>query len=312
MYGAPDATGRSELLYVGKARSLRDRVGNYFLASNVDPEGAGAGAAHRAHRGHGHQLRDRGAAARIQPHQGAQAALQHRAARRQELSLHLSTRRATIPAAGVLPRRAQPARALLRAVSRAPARCKETLQQHAEALPHPQLPRHLLRQPQPALPAAPDRPLLGALREAHRARGLRAATSQRPSRCSKAATTRSSAELHGAHGGGGRAACSTSAPRALRDQLAALKQIQAQQIVTAEGDRDIDVFALVGEPGEFAVSVMIVRGGRNLGTTSYFPKGCAGRARTRRWPPSSCSTTPSTPPPPEILVNLRTGRGRGA
>src|SRR5262249_3809834 len=60
---------------------------------------------------------------------------------------------------------------------------------------------------------------------------------------------------------------------ALRDQRAALKQIQAQQIVTAEGDRDIDVFALVGEPGEFAISVMIIRGGRNLGSTTYFPKG---------------------------------------
>ena len=60
---------------------------------------------------------------------------------------------------------------------------------------------------------------------------------------------------------------------ALRDQLAALKQVQAQQIVTGDGDRDIDVFALVGEPGEFAVTVMIIRGGRNLGATSYFPKG---------------------------------------
>jgi len=58
----------------------------------------------------------------------------------------------------------------------------------------------------------------------------------------------------------------------LRDRLAALKRIQAQQIVTAEGERDADVFALVGEPGEFAVSVMLVRGGRNLGTTSYFPR----------------------------------------
>ena len=38
MYGAPDDQGKSELLYVGKARSLRDRVGNYFLASNVDPK----------------------------------------------------------------------------------------------------------------------------------------------------------------------------------------------------------------------------------------------------------------------------------
>jgi len=58
----------------------------------------------------------------------------------------------------------------------------------------------------------------------------------------------------------------------IRDQLAALKRIQAQQIVTAEEDRDADALAIVGEPGEFAVSVMLVRGGRNLGTTSYFPR----------------------------------------
>ena len=29
---------------------------------------------------------------------------------------------------------------------------------------------------------------------------------------------------------------------------------------------------IVGEPGEYSVSVMLVRGGRNLGTTSYFPR----------------------------------------
>jgi len=33
MYGP-----EQELLYVGKARSLKDRVGHYFLASNVDPK----------------------------------------------------------------------------------------------------------------------------------------------------------------------------------------------------------------------------------------------------------------------------------
>ena len=58
----------------------------------------------------------------------------------------------------------------------------------------------------------------------------------------------------------------------LRDQLAALKRIQAEQVVTAEGARDADVFAITGEAGEFAVSVMLVRGGRNLGTSSYFPR----------------------------------------
>ena len=54
--------------------------------------------------------------------------------------------------------------------------------------------------------------------------------------------------------------------------LAALKRIQAQQIVTAEAERDADVLAIVGEAGEYCVSVMLVRGGRNLGTTSYFPR----------------------------------------
>jgi len=58
----------------------------------------------------------------------------------------------------------------------------------------------------------------------------------------------------------------------IRDQLGALKRIQAQQVVTAEGARDADVFAIVGDAGEYSVSVMLVRGGRNLGTNSYFPR----------------------------------------
>jgi excinuclease ABC subunit C len=58
----------------------------------------------------------------------------------------------------------------------------------------------------------------------------------------------------------------------VRDQLAALQRIQAQQVVNAAGQRDVDVFAIVGEAGEYAISVMLVRGGRNLGTSSYFPR----------------------------------------
>ena len=59
----------------------------------------------------------------------------------------------------------------------------------------------------------------------------------------------------------------------IRDQLAALANILSQQVVTsADEAADVDAFAIVGEPGEYAVSVMLVRGGRNLGTTSYFPR----------------------------------------
>src|SRR5258708_12038406 len=58
----------------------------------------------------------------------------------------------------------------------------------------------------------------------------------------------------------------------IRDQLAALANVQSQQNVTGDESANADAFAIVGEPGEYAVSVMLVRGGRNLGTTSYFPR----------------------------------------
>ena len=58
----------------------------------------------------------------------------------------------------------------------------------------------------------------------------------------------------------------------LRDQLAALKKVQAQQIVNAATTRDLDVVALASEAGEHCIAVMFVRGGRNLGTTQFFPR----------------------------------------
>lgn len=58
----------------------------------------------------------------------------------------------------------------------------------------------------------------------------------------------------------------------LRDQIAAIQALQAQQVVAADDERDADVFALVGEAGAYAVSVMPVRGGRSLGTSGFFPK----------------------------------------
>jgi excinuclease ABC subunit C len=64
----------------------------------------------------------------------------------------------------------------------------------------------------------------------------------------------------------------------VRDQLAALKRIQAQQVVTDDAERDLDVFALVEEGGEYALGVMLIRGGRNLGTSSYFPRAVLAEA----------------------------------
>jgi excinuclease ABC subunit C len=90
----------------------------------------------------------------------------------------------------------------------------------------------------------------------------------------------------------------------IRDQLAALKRIQSQQIVTAEGERDVDVFAIVGEPGEYAISVMLVRGGRNLGTTSYFPRA-AFAEKDEALVSFVMQYYATQEPPPEVLVGRK-------
>jgi excinuclease ABC subunit C len=58
----------------------------------------------------------------------------------------------------------------------------------------------------------------------------------------------------------------------LRDQLINLRKLQAEQAIDAGRDRDVDALAILGEPGDYVVSLLLVRGGRSLGTTSYFPR----------------------------------------
>jgi excinuclease ABC subunit C len=89
----------------------------------------------------------------------------------------------------------------------------------------------------------------------------------------------------------------------IRDQLAALQRIQSQQFITAEGERDVDIFAIVGDAGEFSVSVMLVRGGRNLGTTSYFPR--AALAEPHEALASFVMQYYDKDVPPEVLLGSR-------
>jgi excinuclease ABC subunit C len=56
-----------------------------------------------------------------------------------------------------------------------------------------------------------------------------------------------------------------------RDQIAHLQRIQEQQYVT-RGDGDIDVLAAIYNPGAVCVVLMVIRGGRMLGSKTYFPK----------------------------------------
>ena len=64
------------------------------------------------------------------------------------------------------------------------------------------------------------------------------------------------------------------------------------------------MFAIVGEPGEYCISAMLVRGGRNLGTTSYFPR--AALAEPDEALVSFIMQYYATQePPPEVLVNRK-------
>jgi excinuclease ABC subunit C len=305
MYGAPRDAGTgpeksAELLYVGKARNLRDRVGNYFLASNVDPKVQALVAN----------------IARIEvtlTNSETEALLleynlikEHKPRYNIVLRDDKSFPYIYLPAGHEYPRLV-----FYRGPRNLPGRyfgpfpgagaVKETLQSvqkifrirncrdtFFENRSRPCLQHQIGRCSAPCVKlisredyardiAAAVKVLEGRNDEVHR---------------ELAATMEKAAE-----------ALQFERAAALRDQLAALKQVQSQQIVTAEGDRDIDVFAQVGEPGEFAVSAMIIRGGRNLGSTCYFPKGALAE-------PNEALASflmqyyAETPPPAEILVNV--------
>ena len=90
---------------------------------------------------------------------------------------------------------------------------------------------------------------------------------------------------------------------ALRDQIAAIKELQAQQVVAADDERDADIFAITGDPGGYAISVMPVRGGRSLGTSGFFPKAVFAE------PAEALSSFimqyyGEQSPPPEIYLNI--------
>jgi len=87
----------------------------------------------------------------------------------------------------------------------------------------------------------------------------------------------------------------------VRDQLAALKRIQAQQVVTAGAERDADALVILGEAGEYCVSVMLVRGGRNLGTTSYFPRALLAEP-DEAFASFIMQYYADAEPPPEVLL----------
>lgn len=89
----------------------------------------------------------------------------------------------------------------------------------------------------------------------------------------------------------------------LRDQLRELQEIRAQQIANAQRPTDIDVIALIGEPGRYAICVLPVREGQNLGTASHFP-GNAVSEPAETLAQFLLLYYGRESAPPEILINM--------
>ena len=137
-----------------------------------------------------HRVRGRGAAARGQPRQAAEAALQRGAAGRQELSLYPHLHRPSGGAARQASRRPRLEGRLFRPV-RQRGRGVPHDERAAARVPAAHLLRQLLREPHPALPALPDQALLRPLHRRDRARRLREARRPRRATSCRAAAARS-------------------------------------------------------------------------------------------------------------------------
>ncbi|MGE0113950.1 MAG: excinuclease ABC subunit UvrC [Steroidobacteraceae bacterium] len=58
----------------------------------------------------------------------------------------------------------------------------------------------------------------------------------------------------------------------LRDRIQAVKGIQSTQTMNSRGTDDLDIVACAEQAGQFCVAIVFVRGGRNLGTATFFPR----------------------------------------
>jgi len=88
----------------------------------------------------------------------------------------------------------------------------------------------------------------------------------------------------------------------LRDRIQRLRQMQEHQRVTAPGG-DADVLAVAIERGLTCVAVTFFRGGRNLGTKSYFPAAAKGAAAGEVLDAFVSQFYPGKPVPPELVLS---------
>ena len=88
-----------------------------------------------------------------------------------------------------------------------------------------------------------------------------------------------------------------------RDQIASIKDVQARQVVSGTRMKDADALSVVSEAGTFCVAILMVRAGRMLGSRNYFPKTAAHTEAGEVLSAFIAQHYFSRKAPPEILVN---------
>jgi len=89
----------------------------------------------------------------------------------------------------------------------------------------------------------------------------------------------------------------------LRDRLRAATFIQGSQAINAQGLGDADVFALAAKGGQMSVQAFFVRGGQNWGHRAFFPRHTAEVEEAQVLANVMLQFYEEVPPPPTILVD---------
>lgn len=89
----------------------------------------------------------------------------------------------------------------------------------------------------------------------------------------------------------------------LRDRLRAATFIQGSQAINAEGVGNADVFAIAAQGGQFGVQAFFIRGGQNWGHRAFFPSHTEGLDEAEVLTSFLAQFYEEVPPPRTILVD---------
>ncbi|MXO74912.1 excinuclease ABC subunit UvrC [Altererythrobacter aerius] len=95
----------------------------------------------------------------------------------------------------------------------------------------------------------------------------------------------------------------------LRDRLRAATAIQGSQAINAAGVGDADVFALAAKGGQMGIQAFFVRGGQNWGHRAFFPSHTEGESEDDVLASVLAQFYEEVPPPRTILLDRELAEG---